>query len=183
MVRLRPPLLTVATLVAVLAASGCGRTDAPTTFYVEDRWSWEEIVVIRAATEEWNDLALSRLRHPTRLLEYGGTTRGRFRENVFADGAHVVYRIGSAEECPSAFKPDELAGYATMQDLLIFSYNTCEGGPFYAECLYSVVLHEFGHFLGMPHFENRQGVMNPYVNYNGLTPADIDQFCIAYECD
>ncbi len=169
-------------LLIAFAASGCGRTDTPTVYYVEDRWTDEEIVVIRAAADKWNDLAMTQLRYPTPLLEYGGRVHDRFREDVFADDRHVVYRISSAEECPLLLNPEELGGYATMQDVLLFSYNLYGGTNWYPEYLYSVTLHEFGHFIGLPHFENRIGIMNPLVSADDLRPADIDQFCIAYEC-
>lgn len=178
--RLRATILIVAGGAGLFC--GCGRSDTPTKFYVEDRWSPEEIAVIRAAADEWNDLAMSRLKRPMRLLEYAGTVHGQFSPDVYGDVAHVVYRLGTAEEGGAYFDPDAHAGYATMQDVVIFTYNTGEASDQYGPHLYSVVLHELGHFIGLPHFDHRLGIMNSTMSTTDLLESDIEHFCAAYEC-
>jgi hypothetical protein len=55
----------------------------------------------------------------------------------------------------------------------------------YLDWLRHLALHELGHFLGMMHFEHRPGVMNKEDgsgHHEHLTEADIEQFCLVYEC-
>jgi len=60
---------------------------------------------------------------------------------------------------------------------------------FREECvkhLRALVLHELGHFLGVAHFTHRPAVMSdsefPDPTIVHLTEADIEAFCIAYDC-
>jgi len=63
----------------------------------------------------------------------------------------------------------------------------------HADCvafLRPLVLHELGHFIGLAHFENRPGIMNSGEYVTGiavlethLTEADLDEFCLVYDCD
>ncbi|MFH1047595.1 MAG: hypothetical protein V1738_04800 [Patescibacteria group bacterium] len=48
-------------------------------------------------------------------------------------------------------------------------------------------LHEFGHMLGLMHYNHRPGVMNSdgpniYEGIDTLSDADLDAFCLIYDC-
>jgi predicted Zn-dependent protease len=48
--------------------------------------------------------------------------------------------------------------------------------------LYSVLLHELGHALGMPHNSDNRSVMYPYYRiYSGLASIDVDTWSALYQ--
>jgi len=52
--------------------------------------------------------------------------------------------------------------------------------------LRAVALHELGHFIGLAHFTNKPSVMSdsefPDATITHLTEADLEAFCITYDC-
>jgi hypothetical protein len=52
--------------------------------------------------------------------------------------------------------------------------------------IFNVTLHELGHMLGLQHYDQRFGIMNtdgaPYWQLDRVTDADLDAFCLIYEC-
>jgi hypothetical protein len=55
------------------------------------------------------------------------------------------------------------------------------------EMVQSLAIHEFGHMLGLLHYNHREGVMNSagpnvFRGITDLSAADIDAFCLIYDC-
>ncbi len=85
-----------------------------------------------------------------------------------------------AEDTFQAMTPnDDYAAYLASVDPAEFHENCVRH-------LRAVALHELGHFIGLAHFTHRPSVMSdsefPDPTITHLTEADIEAFCIVYDC-
>jgi hypothetical protein len=179
----RQKILTLVFLTAPLVVCGCAQ-DVPLKVYVEDTWTDNEVAIIRQCMDEWNRVGRERLSKPGPLLSYAGRRAGKFAVDDLNDGAHVVYRLGSPEETPDYLRYDnaDCTGYATLGDVLIKTYAASEGTNRYFGRLHCVVSHEFGHLLGLPHYNAEPALMNEHKHACAINDADIRHFCAVYDC-
>jgi len=190
-----------ALLVALLLTAsgpllnGCAQ-DLPLDVWLDTAFDQEEAAAINRAIEGWNGVCLERLAEPTRCLNVVGRIREQFRPEAFSDDRHVIYKLATDSEWPRDPLDEDTAGYGTRADVLIKTHTFADFAfPItwskavirheYLVWLEHLALHELGHLLGMMHFDHRPGVMNKWDDSGydeRLTEADIDQFCLVYEC-
>jgi len=180
--QLRLEVLRSVLVAAALAVAACGR-ELPQDIYIDSSWSPEETAIIEASIVEWNELSRTHLKDPRPVLAYRGRFTDEFQSADFGDDFHVIYRIGRLDQVPEFLRDDPPGGYGSYGDMLIFTFNICEGCDEYYDNLRTVALHEIGHFLGLSHYEHRAGIMQP-GNYDvkHLQAADVEEFCCVYEC-
>ena len=184
--------------VTVLSGEGCAR-ELPLSLTVDSGFlPYERQIIARAFWTVNEQLGRSDLGEDPILIDLGvepEATSVPFDITKLADGKHVLYKIAAPfpeygeaanEGCVS---PCTAVGFATFGDVLIFSFII---GFITADDYLHLLLHEFGHFLGMGHSADPQAVMHPGgravscalrpggpVRY---APDDIRQFCDLYDC-
>jgi len=180
--QLRLEVLRPFLVAATLAAAACGRP-LPQDIYIDSSWNPEEAAIIEEAIDEWNELSRTHLKDPQPVLVYRGRYTDDFQPDDFGDDFHVIYRIGRLEQVPEFLRDDPPGGYGSYGDMLILTFNICEGCDEYAGYLRTVALHEIGHFLSLSHYEHKAGIMQP-GNYDikHLNEADVGEFCCIYDC-
>ncbi|MFA4906454.1 MAG: matrixin family metalloprotease [Candidatus Margulisiibacteriota bacterium] len=166
----------------------------PVTFYIDEAFTEDEREEIIAAMEDWNIKASERLKDNQVTFIFGGLVpHVDFTYPLFVDGAHVVYKI--YEPVPDVewirAKYDyNVAGYATKGDVLILCQvffpeyiGSADAWKAYLRDVRRINVHEFGHNLGLSHFNHVPAVMNLHDDLAELTKNDLDEFCILYECE
>jgi len=196
-------------LPLALASSGCAWQDFPVHIYLESSFSDLECEAILDAADEWNEVVGSCLAEPGPLIVYEGRIEDDFNENDFGDDIHVIYRIsepGTDAEFLAEDNDGSIAGHATLGDVVLFLYRedtrlaateasaAAEGteldtGEWRYRFVRNIALHEFGHLLGITHYECYTGTMNsdePRVydeqGYRYLNDCDRRAFCAVYDC-
>jgi len=168
--------------------------DLPVTIYIDEAFTDDEREEIFTAMNDWNIHAGARLKEPQSILQFGGLVpHVDFSYPMFIDGVHVVYKI--YEPVPDVewirAKYDyDVAGYATKGDVLILCYaefpeyiGSVDTWAAYLRDVRRITVHEFGHLLGLSHFNNVPGVMNMDDDLAELAQSDLDAFCTLYECE
>lgn len=183
----------------ILSISGCGienllRADLPVIIYIDSRFTEDEEQVIVSAMDEWNAKAGERLKSPGPVFIYVGryVDEDGFRPEDLVDGRHVIYRVDHPTEeyySLQGARTTGVYGYATLGDILLFFFKFIDGPDGSDErekhlfFVRMTVLHELGHMLGLGHFEFQEDLMNAEaINVRHISEADIEEFCILYEC-
>lgn len=185
--------------VIALAACGSERDlflpDLPRDIYVEGRFTDAEVLIIEEAIEEANrELGEELLGHPVLVPQGTFDDPDGFRVEDFYDGAAIIYVLeeDSAEyQWVADVTERGYGGYATVADVhMIYRYlpspeATDEEREEMRRRFKRILLHEFGHFLGMSHNPDPEALM-----YSGEKPPDVttytlvdkQDFCFIYEC-
>ena len=97
-----------------------------------------------------------------------------FQFDDFDDAVSVIYAIdpASAEYQWLAGDQDRAyEGYGTLSDILVTDRLAPDASPENRAHFQQVVMHELGHFLGLPHASERDAIM-----YSGAGRLDLDTY-------
>ena len=189
MKRIAPSLIMVLTLYAT---RGCVSLKYPIDLYLDEKFDVNEIMTIVWAADEWNHAITARTGMQESAFRIVGTFSDEYDIEDAMDGYHAIYKV--TEPTPAILRMVELAtsetrgGHATMSDIIVLRYNFPDLTDYnWTYLLRSVVLHEFGHMLGVTHFNHRYGIMNAALDKEmeadpHITDADMDAYCHVHGC-
>jgi len=106
-------------VIGICLTTSCGYRDDTNDIYIEDRWTADEEIRLRAAMDEWNQLSVERMRNHKPVFRYAGRLNGRFRLDAFDDDVHVIYRISSPAEIPESLANPYYGGHGTKEDVVL----------------------------------------------------------------
>lgn len=189
--------LAILFLLSMVLFTGCGPPqDLPIPLYFDENFSLIEKTVILGSLEEWNYLAGSLLAKKTDLFSYAGNVAPLVDVAKIDLSKHFIFGIDSTVICPPTSDCSDKVGYGTLSFALLYMSQIQKESllqlpdgtvtldtAFYAKYIRSTAIHELGHMLGLRHFFNRPGIMDrDHGYYFDLQPADLDAFCLIYEC-
>lgn len=185
------PLLVM--ILALCATRGCVSLEYPIDLYLDKKFDEDETEMIVWAVDEWNRAITARTGMRGPAFRIVGTRSDEYDIEDAMDGHYVIYKV--TEPTPAilrmteGFPGETIGGHATMSDMIVLRYNFPEWSDrSWVYLLRVIVLHEFGHTLGIMHFQHRYGIMNAEVEEEMLldpriTDADMDAYCHVHGCD
>ncbi len=154
------------------------------TVYLDSTFTPHEVELIKEATSEW-EKETHGVASYTVFTNFDASTYkhlkfNRYNVYVFKVSRHTDY-IKSKDEgkdcCTLGYYDESSAGpfISIVWDRLMFATDDYYRG---------VVLHEFGHALGLSHREIDNTIMHPHMDRSSmhLSPLDISYFCEKYTC-
>jgi len=159
----------IRTYAAIFCIVGpwCLAACAPTAYpeyevNVDERFSAEDQAIVESALREWEDRTERRVQFYVHV--------GPLPASMPSNGVYIM-RTGRWGQCTD--------GHGLHPQWCGIMYPA-RGG--HVECLdgeylYSSVLHETGHVMGLQHNDTAPGAMRSNVGEPHLTAADLDQFC------
>ena len=183
----------VLTLVCtLLITSGCVVIEYPINLYIDEKFDVNEILTIIWALDEWNLAITARTGMESSAFRVVGTFNAEYDIGDATDPYRAIYK--ATEPTPAMRRMGEnvpggnLGGHATLSDMILLRYNYPDWtDAYWRYMLRAIVLHEFGHMLGITHFNHRYGIMNAapdmemYENPH-ITDADMDAYCHVHGC-
>lgn len=190
-------------LFALIFSGGCVFSqELPIKIYLDSSFEAEDASVIKEAIATWNKQAGVRLKNPTEIFSYGGEGPAFGGAEDLNDGMHAIYKVDPNKlNGVIGWAPIERWGYATFGDVFIFidamRYRVADQNgkivetrprkPSDDNLVFILTLHELGHLLGLMHFNQVPAIMNTKLSdetdrLENLTEADLDAFCLIYEC-
>lgn len=178
---------------SLYALSGCMTLEYPIDLYLDGKFDEDETVMIVWAVGAWNHAITARTGMRDPAFRIVGTFSDEYDIEDSEDDYHVIYKV--TEPTPAILRmveqtPGEtVGGHATMSDIIVLRYNFPKWSDRnWPHLLRVIVLHEFGHMLGITHFEHRYGIMNAEVDHEMIaepyiTDADMDAYCHVHGCD
>lgn len=173
--------------VVSAVAAGCA-PDLPRELCVDDRFTDEEAALVHDAIRLANAQLGERLGRA--VIVDGGTRHDPdgFRFDDLGDDLGTVYVIApdSAEyRWLADANQRDYEGYATLADVLVAFRLPADAADADRQHLHQIVLHELGHFLGLPHATDRDAIMYSGPDRRVLdsyTATDRGLFCAVYGC-
>jgi hypothetical protein len=176
-------------LALVIAALGGCAVDLPRDLRIETGFTAEEGDAIAAAVHEANQrLGEPLLAGPVLILRGSFTDPDGFQLADFDDGVGVVYTVDVAAPAYrylAAQAGAELAGYATLGDVLLFEHIPPGASDDQRRRFRRIAMHELGHYLGMSHNPDQRSIMysgNDRLDLDTYTVEDQRAFCAIYDC-
>jgi hypothetical protein len=175
-------------LVAAVALGAC-TPDLPRHIHVDATFTADEIDLAHEAIRQANErLGVPLLGHAVLVDDGLHTDRDGFHYDDFGDDVGVIYALDSksAEYTWLADTNDrDYQGYGTLVDVLV----TVRLGPNPTDAqrahFRQVVMHELGHYLGLPHTTDHDAVMysgSGRLELDTYTSKDQAAFCLVYGC-
>ncbi len=154
------------------------------TVYLDSNFTPHEVELITEAANEWTK-ETHNVASYTIITNFDTSTYKHLKHNkynlvVFKVSRYTDY-IKSKDEgkdcCTLGYYDESNVGpfISIVWDRLMFATDDYYRG---------VVLHEFGHALGLAHREIENTIMHPHMNKSSLhlSPLDIEYFCEKYTC-
>lgn len=192
-------------LFLALLIMGCTKS-LPVEIHLDKTFSAEDRATILEAVAEWNDRAGPLLRDEKDIFVVGDDAETFHGFPELDDDMHGFYHVDTKLTTPQR-KEGDIFGYTTLYDILLFNdyirqiyddveidENVLERDPNRRErivrhIIKKVSMHELGHLLGISHYFHREGIMVPGVPKSvttlegpHLSEADLEVFCILYDC-
>lgn len=170
-------------LVVALVCTGCFSEPhgIPWHLWIDDRFTAEEEAIIAKAIAHANETFDPLVGEP--VFVYGGryADRDGFTAEDLGDDRAVIYKVfphdrdGWELACGQCFQDGTTQGW----DILLWAVPFVD--EFDRKAYRSMVLHELGHLLGLPHTSAQGAVMNENEFATEFTEPDIAAFCELYE--
>lgn len=192
-------------LILAIFTIGCTKA-LPVLIHLDKTFSAEDRAIVLEAIAEWNDRAAPLLRDSKNIFVIGEDIEPFNSWLDLGDNLHGIY-YADLEFIPPNHRPGDFFGYTTPFDSLILTNYIRRAitdiptdewieprDPHRQEriahhAIKKVAIHELGHLLGLAHYFHRDGIMVPGVpksvtTISGphLSTADLEAFCILYEC-
>lgn len=178
----------LALLIAAATIGACV-PDLPREIHVDDSFTNDERALASAAIAEAN----ARLGDPllgraviVELAPYHDADGFHFDD--FGDDVAVIYAVDptSPEYAWLAGNQDRAyEGYGTLSDVLVTTRLAPGASAAERAHFQQVVMHELGHFLGLPHASERDAIMYSgpgRLDLSTYTTVDQADFCLVYGC-
>lgn len=175
-------------LVIAVAAAGCA-PELPRGIHVEASFTDDEASLCAEAIVRANERLGFPLVGGPALVDLGRyADPDGFHDEDFDDDVGVIYPLdpASAEYHWLADTNErEYEGYGTRADVLV-AYRL-PPAPTDADRRHfrQIIMHELGHFLGIPHTSERNAIMYSgadRLEHETYTPVDQEAFCLVYGC-
>ena len=177
--------------LAVLIAAGLGACapDLPRTIRIDSSFTPDEAALCSAAIAQADDrLGVPLLGAP--ILVDGGPYRDSdgFQFDDFGDAVAVIYAVDRSSpeyEWLAGDQDRSYEGYGTLSDLLVTDRLPPGASAADRAHFQQVVMHELGHFLGLPHASERDAIMYSgpgRLDLDTYTAIDQQTFCLVYGC-
>jgi hypothetical protein len=177
-------------LVALVTAACIGCVpELPRGLSIESSFSPEEAALASEAIERANAiLGVPLLGHDV-LIDLGRSSDpDGFQFHDFGDDVAMIYPLDPASEeyrWLADSSDRDYKGYATLADVLVV-YRLPAGSAVAERKLFrQIVMHELGHFLGLPHTSERNSIMytgSGRLELDSYTQSDQRTFCLIYGC-
>ncbi len=193
------------TLFFALLAFGCTKS-LPVLIHLDETFSAEDRAIVLEAIAEWNDRAAPLLRDKKNIFVVGDDVPAFHGLPELGDDIYGFYHVDIKFTPPLRHSVD-VFGYTTLHDVLLFSdyirqsyfdveideeVNRRDPGRkerIVRNIIKKVAIHELGHLLGLVHYTHREGIMvqgahKSATSFEGphLSDADLEAFCILYDC-
>jgi len=162
---------------------------------LDSRFSTVQKVMILEMMNKWNEIGKEYIDFDRELITYGGAqyNAGSYDSGKTKDGLKVIYLGENGEYYKSVASNNKgfmVLGYEIGGDILIFDFNIFNlfknDSTQYEEKFRLIVLHELGHYLGLPDDKKVSGkLMSSPGNLNDkpvIKSADIRDLCSIYGC-
>lgn len=175
--------------LVIAAALGACAPELPRGIHVEAAFTPEEAAIVSGAIASANDrLGAALVGHPV-LDDLGAISDpDGFQYDDLGDGVGVVYALDPASpeyRWLADTNERDYQGYGTLGDVLIAIRLPAAPTDADRQHFRQVVLHELGHYLGLPHVDDREAIMYSGPGRLALdtyTTADQQTFCLVYGC-
>lgn len=194
--------LAIIWIFSIFFCLGCNPyQELPVPLYFDQTFSPLERGAIMGALDEWNKKARPRLRHETDIFFYRDDISTFVNQSSIDRDKRIIFNVAPDTVCPPLHICEEKSGYGTFGFIFLFTpemqnkvISRTESGEInfdyvaYFRKVRSVSIHELGHLLGLMHFSHLPGIMNKKVPLGteerpfDLTEADLEAFCLIYEC-
>lgn len=175
-------------LVIAIAASACA-PDLPRGIHIEASFSEDEASLASDAIARANQrLGIPLIDGPA-LVDLGRfDDPDDFHDDDFGDGVGVIYQL-DPESAEYRWLADtnerDYEGYGTRADILVASRLPPDATDEQRRHFRQIVMHELGHYLGIPHTSERNAVMYSgpgRLELDTYTATDQAAFCLVYGC-
>lgn len=191
----------IAAFLSVFVFSGCA-VELPIGIWLDSGWDNEEERVILRGLKAWEDA--TELDVFTYMGRYKDST---FTKNDFYDNRHVIYKAMSSNSSIEKIEKGILEEYG-VDSPIAFARHNCDVvilwygfdidysnllpeeieivRSFYFFRLEELIMHEFGHLLGLEHSDVPEAIMylggSQWPDGPDFSEDDINQFCGIYDC-
>jgi predicted Zn-dependent protease len=179
-------------LIIALVCCSCSSLPETPTLSVSNSFTVEEQQAIVSAADEWNALSQLHNKRDVIHLSFGENQK----DNWYHDWKSQVYAVTSQDKIYSlSSKQDFFAntvsrtkGGEREETDVIFAIDVIENrrhnSPLSKEEFFkSIVLHEFGHVIGLVHSNDPNSVMNTSTRRKStIDVVEEKEFCTAFEC-
>lgn len=180
--------VSLVSVAAAACAASCA-PDLPRGIYVEASFNADEAALASDAIERANTWLGVPLVGSDVIIDLGRSADpDGFQHDDFGDGIARIYPLDPASPAYrwlADTNDREYEGYATLADVLVAYRLPPDPTEPERRHFRQIVMHELGHFLGLPHSSERNAIMYSgpgRLELDSYTPADQQTFCLIYGC-
>lgn len=167
-------------LFLLILNNSCVRNqDFPVVLYVDSKFSNNEVQTIKYSLDEWEKATQGIIQYELLPNYEVGCSAKDVKKEIELEH-HTIFKCLSSDDFiieEDSKLNTKYAGLGNLDHIMIIS-DRLES----SKLLFSLLLHEEGHFFGLEHSKNKKSVMYPYVSISCIDQESLNQFCDLYEC-